>query len=111
MDGNGECLAALTEDVMRSADVFQRPAMLPKEPDEIPARHQRTIQPRSCTGQGADAQACVGPQARRSHRFVLESIVNANAIKKVLRSRSVRRVKAREHLYVIESPTFTGTWV
>jgi len=30
---------------------------------------------------------------------------------KVLRSRSVRRVKAREHLYVIESPTFTGTWV
>ena len=42
---------------------------------------------------------------------VLESIVNANAIKKVLRSRSVRRVKAREHLYVIESPTFTGTWV
>ena len=42
---------------------------------------------------------------------VLESIVNANAIKKVLRSRSVQRVEARERLYVIESPTFTGTWV
>ena len=42
---------------------------------------------------------------------VLESIVNANAIKKVLRSRSVERVEARERLYVIESPTFTGTWV
>ena len=34
---------------------------------------------------------------------VLESIVNANAIKKVLRSRSVGRVQARERLYVIES--------
>jgi hypothetical protein len=42
---------------------------------------------------------------------VLESIVNANAIKKVLRSRSARRVGAGERLYVIESPTFTGTWV
>jgi hypothetical protein len=42
---------------------------------------------------------------------VLESIVNANAIKKTLRSRSRARSHAREHLYVIESPTFTGLWV
>jgi hypothetical protein len=42
---------------------------------------------------------------------VLESVVNANAIKKVLRSRSARRLQAHERLYVIESPTFTGTWV
>lgn len=42
---------------------------------------------------------------------VLESILNANAIKKVLRSRSPRRRRSAEHLYVIESPTFTGTWV
>lgn len=42
---------------------------------------------------------------------VLESIVNANAIKKVLRSRSAARRGAAERLYVIESPTFTGTWV
>jgi len=42
---------------------------------------------------------------------VLESVVNANAIKKVLRSRSPARLRAGERLYVIESPTFTGTWV
>lgn len=42
---------------------------------------------------------------------VIESIVNANAIKKVLRSRSAARRRAAEHLYIIESPTFTGTWV
>ena len=42
---------------------------------------------------------------------VFESIVNANAIKKVLRSRSVARRGMTERLYVIESPTFTGTWV
>jgi len=42
---------------------------------------------------------------------VLESIVNANAIKKVLRSRSPSRAQARERLYVIESPNFSGTWV
>ena len=42
---------------------------------------------------------------------VLESIVNANAIKKILRSRSAGRQGAGERLYVIESPTFTGTWV
>lgn len=40
---------------------------------------------------------------------VLESIVNA--IKKILRSRSAARRGATERLYVIESPTFTGTWV
>ena len=42
---------------------------------------------------------------------VLESIVNANAIKKVLRSRSSARRRRVERLYVIESPTFTGIWV
>jgi len=42
---------------------------------------------------------------------VLESIVNANAIKKVLRSRSLRRPVRRELLYVIESPNFTGVWI
>ncbi len=42
---------------------------------------------------------------------VLESIVNANAIKKTLRSRSSSRSRAGERLYVIESPTFTGIWV
>ena len=42
---------------------------------------------------------------------VLESIVNANAIKKVVRSRSSARRQRGERLYVIESPTFTGTWV
>ncbi len=42
---------------------------------------------------------------------VLESIVNANAMKKVLRSRSTVRGRATERLYVIESPTFTGMWV
>ena len=42
---------------------------------------------------------------------VLESIVNANAIKKILRSRSAGGREAAERLYVIESPTFTGTWV
>ena len=42
---------------------------------------------------------------------VLESIVNANAVKKTLRSRSLSRVRAQERLYVIESPTYTGTWI
>jgi hypothetical protein len=42
---------------------------------------------------------------------VIESIVNANAIKKVLRSRAAVRQGRTERLYVIESPTFTGTWV
>ena len=42
---------------------------------------------------------------------VLESVVNANAIKKTLRSRSPARRHAREWLYVIESPTFTGMWI
>jgi hypothetical protein len=42
---------------------------------------------------------------------VLESILNANAIKKTLRSRSPRRWAPAERLYVIESPTFGGTWV
>ena len=40
---------------------------------------------------------------------VLESIVNANALKKVLRSRSSARTHARQRLYVIESPNFSGT--
>lgn len=42
---------------------------------------------------------------------VLESIVNANGIKKALRSRTTARHRPSEHLYVIESPTLTGTWV
>lgn len=42
---------------------------------------------------------------------VFESILNANAIKKVLRSRSPARGRRAERLYVIESPTFTGLWV
>ena len=42
---------------------------------------------------------------------VLESVLNANAIKKVLRSRSAGRLRPGERLYVLESPTFTGTWV
>jgi hypothetical protein len=42
---------------------------------------------------------------------VLESILNANAIKKVLRSRSTKRHNPSERLYVIESPTYTGIWV
>ena len=42
---------------------------------------------------------------------VLESILNANAIKNILRSRSPRRWAPGERLYVIESPTFGGTWV
>lgn len=42
---------------------------------------------------------------------VLESILNANAIKKVLRSSSQSRTAARERLYVIESPNFSGLWV
>jgi hypothetical protein len=42
---------------------------------------------------------------------VLESVVNANALKKTLRSRSLRRERAGEKLYVIESPNFSGTWI
>jgi hypothetical protein len=42
---------------------------------------------------------------------ILESVVNANAIKKILRSRSRSRTHARERLYVIESPNFSGTWI
>ena len=42
---------------------------------------------------------------------VLESIVNANAIKKTLRSRSSGRVQPKELLYVIESPNYSGLWV
>ncbi len=42
---------------------------------------------------------------------ILESVVNANAIKKTLRSRSDARSKAGEKLYVIESPNYSGTWI
>lgn len=42
---------------------------------------------------------------------ILESIVNANGVKKVLRSRSPGRVQPGERLYIIESPNFSGTWV
>jgi hypothetical protein len=42
---------------------------------------------------------------------VLESVLNANAVKKVLRSRSPSRLHPREPLYVIESPNYGGTWI
>lgn len=42
---------------------------------------------------------------------VLESVVNANAIKKVLRSRAIGRAHPGERLYVIESPNFSGVWI
>jgi hypothetical protein len=42
---------------------------------------------------------------------VLEAIVNANAIKKTLASRSSARSRPGERLYVIESPTYGGVWV
>jgi hypothetical protein len=42
---------------------------------------------------------------------VLESIVNANAIKKTLRSRSDARQRRHELLYVIESPSYDGIWI
>jgi hypothetical protein len=42
---------------------------------------------------------------------VLESVLNANAIEKVLRSKSSFRTKRYERLYVIESPSFAGIWI
>lgn len=42
---------------------------------------------------------------------VLQSILNANAIKKTLRSRSPGRARPGERLYVIESPTYSGVWI
>ena len=42
---------------------------------------------------------------------VLESILNANALKKILRSRSAGRRRPGERLYVIESPTYGGVWI
>jgi hypothetical protein len=42
---------------------------------------------------------------------ILESILNANALKKTLRSRSPERPTSGEHLYVIESPSYTGIWI
>jgi len=42
---------------------------------------------------------------------VLESIVNANAIKKTLRSRASDRSHVAEKLYVMESPTYGGLWI
>ncbi len=42
---------------------------------------------------------------------VLEAILNAQAIKKTLRSRSPHRGSAREKLYVIESFNFGGTLI
>ena len=41
----------------------------------------------------------------------VEAILNAQAIKKVLRSRSVRRGHSAEKLYVIESFNFSGTLI
>ena len=39
---------------------------------------------------------------------IAESILNAVAIYKTLRSRSPRRARAREYLYVIQSTNLTG---
>jgi len=74
MDGNGECLAALAEDVMRSADVLERPAMLPKEPDETLARHRTTIQPESCTRQASDELA-VDARDRRTRGLMRQVLL------------------------------------
>src|SRR5258708_40368807 len=50
MDGNGGCLAALAEDVMRSADVLERPAMLPRKLDEVLAVTERLYSLRGVRG-------------------------------------------------------------
>ncbi len=42
---------------------------------------------------------------------IFESIVNANGLKKVLRSRSLARTRADEKLYIIESPSYSGVWI
>lgn len=42
-------------------------------------------------------------------RDVVESIMNATAIAKTLRSRNPARPDAKERLYVIKSPNFDGT--
>jgi hypothetical protein len=42
---------------------------------------------------------------------ILESVVNAVALKKTIRSRSPHRGHAGEKLYVIESPNFSGIWI
>jgi len=42
---------------------------------------------------------------------IIASIVNANAIKKVIRFRSPFRHGKREMLYVIESPNYDGVWI
>ena len=41
----------------------------------------------------------------------LESILNAQAIKKTIRSRSPNTIELREKLYVIESFTYRGTLI
>lgn len=42
---------------------------------------------------------------------IVESLVNAPAINKILRSRSPTRLQRQEKLYVIISPTYDGTLV
>lgn len=42
---------------------------------------------------------------------IVESIVNANAIKKTLRSTSPFRKNTVEKLYIIESPNYAGVWI
>jgi hypothetical protein len=42
---------------------------------------------------------------------IIASIVNANAIKKTVRSRSPFRKGKREKLYIIESPNYDGIWI
>ena len=45
---------------MRPADVLERPAMLPKKPDQVLAGHRTTIQPESCTRQAGEAVQVIG---------------------------------------------------
>lgn len=42
---------------------------------------------------------------------VVESVLNADGIMKVVRSRSEARKKRREMLYVIHAPSGDGTWI
>jgi hypothetical protein len=37
--------------------------------------------------------------------------VNANAVKKTLRSQSPRRKSRSDRLYIIESPNYAGMWI
>lgn len=42
---------------------------------------------------------------------VIASVINAPAIKKTIRSKSLYRKNKYERIYVIEGPTFEGIWI